>query len=103
MAKPQKIYERPLKKPVDGTVKAAITQFLSQYENAVPVEVSYAWDAKKPVLRVDTKLVSWTVVFAPERVVVFVHVSMAGRVLNTARNRQKVIDLLDTVVTQLDL
>lgn len=103
MPKREKVYERALKTPRGSGAKAVINQLIEAHKDDVRIEYTYEWEKRKPVLYIHTKFASWTVVFAPERVVVFAEVTRVGRVFDTQKNRRKMVKLLDSIVDELDL
>ncbi len=102
MPKREKVYERALKTVNNRRIKATVNQLITGIKDEVGIEYTYAWEECKPVLYVDTKFASWTVVFAPERVVVFAEITRVGRVFDTRKNRRKMVELLDRIVDELN-
>jgi hypothetical protein len=103
MAQRKQVYERCLKKPIDPQIQAVITKLLAAYQDVIPIPYTYAWDNKQRLLRVQSKLVSWTAIFTPQRAVVFTDISFIGRFLDTEDNQQKIVALLDIVADELGL
>ena len=96
MSKREKIYERPLSRPLDEETKLAISRRVNEAKDLVPVPIEARWVGDKPMLIITSKWISWTVAFTPKRVVVFAEVSSVGRFLDTKKNRRKLVELLDS-------
>ena len=91
MPKTELIHRRPKRRPLDEPTRKQITELLKQAQAKAPVSATYQWHPSKPVLTIDSKLISWVVDFTKDHIEVFASVSFFGRFLDTDQNRQRLI------------
>lgn len=101
MPKKVVLLDRPLRKPFDSTVKSAVEGLLKDKLKNIPIPVRARWHQSEPILRLETKFVSWDVAFGPGNLVVTAVLSALGRFLDTKKARREALatiqDLADDV------
>ncbi len=103
MAWREKLYERPLKRPVDtGTLDAIRSEFhRRQHEIPVPTELSQ--NPARPEMTIKTKWLSFIVQFGKETMRVDAELSLAAKMLATSENRQVAVRFIDSIANDLNL
>jgi hypothetical protein len=99
----ERLYERPLKRPLDGTLRDAINAVAARRRHELPIPAEFVWHATDPVLTVRSKLLSFIVSFAPERFTVDAKMSIAAKMLATESNRKQAVHFFDSIAEELDL
>jgi len=91
MAKEVVLLERPLRQPFTPEVRAAVEGLLKDRLKGIPVPVTVRWHKSDPILRLETKFVSWDVAFGPEKLLVTASVSPLGRFLDNKKSREAAV------------
>ena len=99
----ERLYERPLKRPLDATLREAINRVAARRREELPLPADFEWHATDPVFTIKSALLSFIVSFAPEKFTVDAKMSLAGKMLATASNRKKAVHFFETIAEELDL
>jgi hypothetical protein len=99
----EKLYERPLKRPIDEQIRAAIHSELRRRGDQIPVPTELSWHVAKPELTIRSKWISLVVNFAQERMVVSAELSLAAKMLATDENRRHAVRFIESVANDLNL
>jgi hypothetical protein len=99
----ERLYERLLKRPLDGPLREAIDRVVARRRHELPLPAQFEWHATDPVLTIKSPLLSFIVSFAPERLTVDAEMSFAARLLATAANRKEAVKFFESIATELDL
>jgi hypothetical protein len=99
----EKLYERPLKRPIDDETRAAIHSELRRRGDQIPVPTELSWNVAKPELTIRSRWVSLVVNFAHERMVVNAELSLAAKMLATDENRRHAVRMIESVADHLNL
>jgi hypothetical protein len=99
----ERLYERPLKRPVDGTIRDAINALVARRRHELPVPAEFEWHATDPVLTIRSSLLSFIVSFAAEHFTVDARMSLAARIFATDANKKKAAQFFETIAEELNL
>jgi hypothetical protein len=99
----ERLYERPLKRPLDGTLRDAINAVAARRRHELPIPAEFDWHATDPVFTIRSSLLSFIVSFAPERFTVDARMSLAAKMFATEANRKLAIQFFDAIAEELDL
>src|SRR4051812_33464265 len=103
MAWREKLYERPLKRPVDtGTLDAIRSEF-HRRQHEIPVPTELLQNPAKPEMTIKTKWLSFIVQFGKETMRVHAELSLAAKMLATSENRQVAVRFIDSIANDLNL
>ena len=97
------LYERPLRRAFDDSLRGAILAEANRRRMEIPMPAEFEWDPSDPVLTLRSPLITFKISFAPDNLAVHAKVSMVARPLVTNGNRQKAIQLVENVAGQFDL
>lgn len=103
MPRKEKLYERPLKRPIDDRTRAAIHTEFHRWQNQIPIPAVLTWNTAGPELTIRSRWISFFVQFTPERMVVSAELSAAARMLATNENRRRAVRFIETVANDLNL
>jgi hypothetical protein len=99
----EKLYERPLKRPIDDRARAAIHSEFHRWRDQLPMAAELTWNAAEPELTVRSRWISFFVHFTRERMVVHAELSPAAKMFATDKNRHHAVSLIENVARQLNL
>ena len=99
----EKLYERPLKRPIDEQTRAAIHSELRKRRDQFPVPAELSWNTAKPELTIHSQWISFVVHFTQERMVVSAELSLAAKMLATAENRRHAVRFIESMADDLNL
>ena len=99
----EKLYERPLKRPIDERARSAIHSELHRRRNQFPIPTELSWNAAKPELTIRSQWISFIVNFAQERMVVDAELSLAAKMFATDENRRQAVQFIESVADDLNL
>jgi hypothetical protein len=99
----EKLYERPLKRPIDEHARSAIHSELHRRRGQFPIQTELSWNAAKPELTIRAKGISFVVNFTPERMVVDAELSLAAKMFATDENRRHAVQFIESVANDLNL
>ena len=99
----EKLYERPLKRPLDEQTRAAIHSEFHRRSDQIPVPAELSWHVAKPELTIRSQWISFVVDFSQERMVVDAELSLAAKMFATAENRRRAVRFIESVADHLNL
>lgn len=99
----EKLYERPLKRPLDEQTRLAIHSELTRRRQELPVATELAWNTSKPEVTIRSTWLALILQFSEQRLVVKAELSLAAKMLVTPENRRHVIRLIESVADELNL
>jgi hypothetical protein len=99
----ERLYERPIKRPLDDQLREAINAVAARRRHELPIAADFAWHATDPVFTIRSNMLSFIVSFAPERFTVDAKMSLAAKMLATESNRKQAIGFFDSIADELDL
>jgi hypothetical protein len=103
MAWREKLYERPLKRPVDrGTLEAIRSEFYRR-KGEIPIPSELHDHPSKPEMTIKTKWLSFIVQFQKETLRVDAELSLAAKMLATPENRRLAVEFIDQIANDLNL
>jgi hypothetical protein len=99
----EKLYERPLKRPINEQTRAAIHAEFRRRKHQIPIPTELSWDVAKPELTIRAKWISFVVHFTQERLVVDAELSLAAKMFATDENRKHAVRFIESVANDLNL
>jgi hypothetical protein len=99
----EKLYERPLKRPLDEQTRAAIHSELRRRGEQIAIPTELSWHTAKPELTIRSKWISVIVNFAHERMVVSAELSLAAKMFASDENRRHAVRFIESVANDLNL
>jgi hypothetical protein len=99
----EKLYERPLKRPLDEQTRLAINSELNRRREELPLPTQVAWSEDKPEVTIRSQFLAVIVQFLDHRLVVKAELSLAAKMLLTPANRREAIKLIESVADDLNL
>jgi hypothetical protein len=99
----EKLYERPLKRPLDEQTRAAIHSEFRRRRGQIPVPAELSWHVAKPELTIRSQWISFVVDFSHERMVVDAELSLAAKMFATDENRRHAVRFIESVADHLNL
>ncbi len=97
------LFERPLKKALDGELKRTILEAAVSRSDQLPFQADFEWHAVDPVLHFKSSILPLAAAFTPGRIVVYAKLSLATRMLITDSNRRRAILFIEEIADELDL
>jgi hypothetical protein len=99
----ERLFERPLSRAFDDETRRAIDAEFQRRRHEIPVPVRMTWGQGEPTFLLASQWASFSVSFAHERLTVDAQLSLAARIFVTAKNRQIVINIINTIADELKL
>jgi hypothetical protein len=99
----EKLYERPLKRPIDEHTRSAIHSELHERRGQFPIPAELSWHHDKPELTIRARGISIVVNFTQERMVVNAELSLAVKMFATDENRRHAVQFIESVANDLNL
>ncbi len=99
----EKLYERPLKRPIDEETRLAINSELNRRREELPVPTQVAWSESKPEVTIRSQWLAVIVQFTEKHMVVKAELSLAARMLLTPQNRREAVRIIESVADELNL
>jgi hypothetical protein len=99
----EKLYERPLRRPIDEQTRAAIHSELRRRRDQIPVATELSWHVARPELTIRSQWISLIVSFTQERMVVNAELSLAAKMFATDENRRHAVRFIESVANDLNL
>jgi hypothetical protein len=99
----EKLYERPLKGPIDDHKRSAIHSEFKRRRDQIPVQAELSWHIAKPELTIRSPWISFIVQFTTERMVVSAELSLAAKMVATDEHRRHAVRFIESVANDLNL
>jgi hypothetical protein len=99
----EKLYERPLKRPIDEKTRVAIHSELHRRRGQLPIPTELSWNGAGPELTIRSQWISFIVLFMPERMVVNAELSLAAKMFATDENRRHAVQFIESMANDLNL
>jgi hypothetical protein len=104
MAWKEKLYERPLRRPLDAGALEAVRSLYRKRRHEIPVESELVVHPSKPgLMTIKTKWLSFVVQFHKEKLTVDAELSLAAKMMATDKNRQLAVQFIDSIADDLNL
>jgi hypothetical protein len=97
------LYRRPLRRPIDETIRQAISTEFARRQHEIPVPAELHWHPEKPQLTIRSKELSFVVHFTREDLVVDAELSLAAKMFATRKHRADAVKIIDSVANDLGL
>jgi hypothetical protein len=99
----ERLFERPLSRAFDDQTRRAINAEFERRRHQIPVPVRLTWGQGETSFLLASHWASFLVSFAHDRLIVDAQLSLAARLLATEKNRQSVIDIINSIADELKL
>jgi hypothetical protein len=99
----ERLFERPLSRAFDDQTRRAIDAEFQRRRHEIPVPVRLTWGQGKRSFQLASQWASFSVSFADDRLIVDAQLSLAARMLATKKNRQSLIDIINSIADELNL
>ncbi|MGO9464577.1 MAG: hypothetical protein ACLQIB_28670 [Isosphaeraceae bacterium] len=99
----ERLFERPLSRAFDEELRRAIDAEFQRRRHEIPIPVRLTWGQGEPSFLLASQWASFLVSFAPNRLIVDAELSLAARMLATEKNRQSVINIINSIADDLNL
>jgi hypothetical protein len=104
MPRKEKLFERPLRKPLDDETRRAIEGEYRRRRHEIPIPTEMLWHATHPQFTIRSNLMSFIVNFThDERLVVDAELSLAARLLASDANRKQAVQFIESIAVDLGL
>ena len=104
MPRKEKLYERPIRRPLDDETRRAIDVVYRKRRHEIPVPTELKWHATHPQFTIRSPLLSFIVNFtADKRMVVDAELSLAARLMASDSNRKQAVQFIESIASDLDL
>ena len=103
MSKRERLYERPLRRPLDEDTKRAIDAEFNKRRSEIPIPTELIWDAQEPQFTIQSTWLSLIVQFQNEQLIVDADLSFAARMFATEANRKLAINFIESMASELGL
>ena len=104
MPRKEKLFERPLKKPLDDDTRRAIEGEYRKRRHEIPIPTEMRWHATHPQFTIRSNLMSFIVNFTQDkRLVVDAELSLAARLLASEANRKQAVQFIESIAVDLGL
>jgi hypothetical protein len=104
MPRKEKLFERPLRKPLDDETRRAIEGEYQKRRHEIPIPTEMRWHATHPQFTIRSNLMSFIVNFTHDkRLVVDAELSLAARLLASDANRKQAVQFIESIAIDLGL
>ena len=104
MPRTEKLFERPLRRPLDDDTRRAIDSEYHRRRHEIPIPTELRWHESRPQFTIRSTLLSFNVHFtADERMVVDAELSFAARMLASDANRKQAVRFIESIAVDLGL
>lgn len=103
MASSELLYERPLIRPLDDSLRRAIEDAYNRRRAEIPVPTEFFWDASLPQFTIKSQWASLIGRFTPERLSVDAELSFMARMLATQAHRGQAVRFLEAIADEIGL
>jgi hypothetical protein len=99
----ERLCERPLSRAFDEETRRVIDAEFQRRRHQIPVPVRFTWGHGQRALTIASQWVVLLVDFAEGRMIVDAKLSLAGKLLATAKNRQTAVRIINEIADDLRL
>jgi hypothetical protein len=99
----ERLFERPLSRSFDDELRHAIDAEFQRRRHEIPIPVRLTWGQGEPSFLIASQWASFLVSFTQDRLIVDAQLSLAARMLATEKNRQSVINIINSIAEELKL
>jgi hypothetical protein len=104
MPRKEKLFERPLKRPLDEETRRAIESEYKRRRHEIPIPTEMKWHPTHPQFTIRSSLLSFVVNFtADERMIVDAELSLAARLMASDANRKQAVQFIESIAVDLGL
>jgi hypothetical protein len=104
MAWKEKLYERPLRRPLDDGALEAVRSEYHKRRHEIPVESELVLHPSKPeLMTIRTKWLSFVIQFHQEKLTVDAELSLTAKLMATEQNRKLAVEFIDSIADELNL
>jgi hypothetical protein len=104
MPRKEKLFERPLRRPLDEATRRAIDVEFQRRRHEIPIPTELKWHKTHPQFTISSTLLSFIVNFTTdERMVVDAELSFAARMIATDANRRQAVAFIESIAVDLGL
>jgi hypothetical protein len=104
MPRREKLFERPLRRPLDEETRRAIESEYQKRRHEIPIPTEMKWHATHPQFTIRSTLLSFIVHFTTDkRLVVDAELSLAARLMASDANRKQAIQFIESIAVDLGL
>ena len=97
------LYQRPLRRPIDGPTREAISRAYLQRRHEIPIPTELQWHGDEPRFTIRSQWASFIVRFTAEVMTVDAELSLAAKMLATRENRASAVQMIDAIADELGL
>jgi len=101
MKKSVVLVERPVRRAFDEAMRTQVGEILKARARESPVPLTARWHKDAPVLRIDSKFVSWEITFGPTVFKVEAFLTTLGLFLDNKKSRQEALDFVGVISGEL--
>jgi hypothetical protein len=103
MAWNETLLERPLRRPFDQQTREAIEAEYERRKHEMPVATQFRWHHTEPKFILDSKWLSLTGHFTPERFIVNAKLSLAAKLMVTDEHRRRARQIISEIADSLEI
>ncbi|MDR3620104.1 MAG: hypothetical protein P4L85_12195 [Paludisphaera borealis] len=104
MAWKEKLYERPLRRPLDDGALEAVRSEYHKRRHEIPVPSELVLHPTKPeLMTIKTKWLSLVIQFHQEKLTIDAELSLAAKMMATDQNRKLAVQFIDSIADDLNL
>ena len=97
------LYQRRLKRPIDAPIQTAIRTEFARRRHEVPIPTELHWHPEKPQFTIHSKWMSVVVNYTELLLVVDVELSLAAKMFATQENRNRAVQIIESIANELGL
>ena len=103
MSSKEKLYERPLRRPIDAAAREAIHLEYLKRRHQIPVPTELLWHNDRSAFTIYSSWLSFNVGYTPELMIVEAEFSFAARMFATKERRKQALSIIEEIADDLDL
>jgi hypothetical protein len=98
------LFERKLKRPVDGPLRQDVETVYQRRRGEIPIPTDLRWHPEKPEFTIRSKLLSFVVRFTQDqRIVVEAELSLAAKLMATDTHRRQAVAFIESIADDLKI
>src|SRR5262245_34257508 len=99
----EKLYERPLRRPIDESTRREIEAMYHRRRHELPVETELHWHPARPQFTLKSRWLSFHGHYTHEKLVVDAELTLAAKMMATPEHRRHAVRFLDELADELNL